>query len=300
MAMKLPYYPGCTLKTKAKNFETSTLAVAKELDIELVELPKWNCCGAVSSIVTDDLMHQLAPARNFVRVLEMNKSGMVDNEYRLVALCSMCYNTLKRTNLLLKNDHEKLKTINDFMYLEEDYNNEVEVVHFLEILRDIGFDKVKEKVKVDLSSLKIAPYYGCLLLRPKEIAIDNTEDPRIESDLLDSLGVKPIDNPFKKMCCGAHQTVQDKYAVARNTYTIVSGAIKAGAEAIITSCPLCAFNLDNRQREAKELYPDFEGIPILYFTQVMGLAFGVPEEELGFDLNYNDPRPLLREKNILK
>ncbi|MCD6246059.1 CoB--CoM heterodisulfide reductase iron-sulfur subunit B family protein [candidate division WOR-3 bacterium] len=298
--MKLPYYPGCTLKTKAKNFETSTLAVAKELDIELVELPKWNCCGAVSSIVTDDLMHQLAPARNFVRVLEMNKSGMVDNEYRLVALCSMCYNTLKRTNLLLKNDHEKLKTINDFMYLEEDYNNEVEVVHFLEILRDIGFDKVKEKVKVDLSSLKIAPYYGCLLLRPKEIAIDNTEDPRIESDLLDSLGVKPIDNPFKKMCCGAHQTVQDKYAVARNTYTIVSGAIKAGAEAIITSCPLCAFNLDNRQREAKELYPDFEGIPILYFTQVMGLAFGVPEEELGFDLNYNDPRPLLREKNILK
>jgi len=300
MAMKLPYYPGCTLKTKAKNFETSTLAVAKELDIELVELPKWNCCGAVSSIVTDDLMHQLAPARNFVRVLEMNKSGIVDNEYRLVALCSMCYNTLKRTNLLLKNDHEKLKTINDFMYLEEDYNNEVEVVHFLEILRDIGFDKVKEKVKVDLSSLKIAPYYGCLLLRPKEIAIDNTEDPRIESDLLDSLGVKPIDNPFKKMCCGAHQTVQDKYAVARNTYTIVSGAIKAGAEAIITSCPLCAFNLDNRQREAKELYPDFEGIPILYFTQVMGLAFGVPEEELGFDLNYNDPRPLLREKNILK
>ncbi len=300
MAMKLPYYPGCTLKTKAKNFETSTLAVAKELDIELVELPKWNCCGAVSSIVTDDLMHQLAPARNFVRVLEMNKSGIVDNEYRLVALCSMCYNTLKRTNLLLKNDHEKLKTINDFMYLEEDYNNEVEVVHFLEILRDIGFDKVKEKVKVDLSSLKIAPYYGCLLLRPKEIAIDNTEDPRIESDLLDSLGVKPIDNPFKKMCCGAHQTVQDKYAVARNTYTIVSGAIKAGAEAIITSCPLCAFNLDNRQREAKELYPDFEGVPILYFTQVMGLAFGVPEEELGFDLNYNDPRPLLREKNILK
>ncbi len=300
MAMKLPYYPGCTLKTKAKNFETSTLAVAKELDIELVELPKWNCCGAVSSIVTDDLMHQLAPARNFVRVQEMNENGLVDNEYRLVALCSMCYNTLKRTNLLLKDDPEKLKTINDFMYLEEDYNNKVEVVHFLEILRDMGFDKVKEKVKVDLSSLKIAPYYGCLLLRPKEIAIDNTEDPRIESDLLDSLGVKPIDNPFKKMCCGAHQTVQDKYAVARNTYTIVSGAIKAGAEAIITSCPLCAFNLDNRQKEAQELYPDFEGIPILYFTQVMGLAFGVPEEELGFDLNYNDPRPLLREKKILK
>ncbi len=300
MAMKLPYYPGCTLKTKAKNFETSTLAVAKELDIELVELPKWNCCGAVSSIVTDDLMHQLAPARNFVRVQEMNENGLVDNEYRLVALCSMCYNTLKRTNLLLKDDPEKLKTINDFMYLEEDYNNKVEVVHFLEILRDMGFDKVKEKVKVDLSSLKIAPYYGCLLLRPKEIAIDNTEDPRIETDLLDSLGVKPIDNPFKKMCCGAHQTVQDKYAVARNTYTIVSGAIKAGAEAIITSCPLCAFNLDNRQKEAKELYPDFEGIPILYFTQVMGLAFGVPEEELGFDLNYNDPRPLLREKKILK
>lgn len=300
MTIKLPYYPGCTLKTKAKNFESSTLEVAKALDIELVELPRWNCCGAVSSIVTDNLMDHLASIRNLIRVQEMNEAGLVENENRLVALCSMCFNTLKGSNLRVKENPDDLQTMNDFMYKEEDYEGNVEVVHFLEILRDMGFDKVKEKVKKDISSLTIAPYYGCMLLRPKIIAIDNTEDPQIEKDLMESLGVKTVENPFRKMCCGGHQTVQDKDAVARNTYTIITGAQKAGADAIITSCPLCAFNLDNRQKLVKEVHPEFKNMPVLYFTQVMALAFGIDEKYMGFDQNYNDPRPLLREKGLLK
>ncbi len=298
MTMKLPYYPGCTLKTNAKNFETSTLEVAKVLDIELIELPRWNCCGVVSSIVTDNLMEHLAPIRNLIRVQEMNEQGMVKKENRLITLCSMCFNTLKGSNLRVKENPDELETINDFMDREKDYKGEVEVVHFLEILRDIGFEKIKESVKKDISSLTIAPYYGCMLLRPKNIAIDSTEDPQIESDLLEALGVKSVENPYRKMCCGAHQTVQDKDAVARNTYTIITGARKAGADAIITSCPLCAFNLDNRQKLVKEVQPEFENMPVLYFTQVMALAFGIDEEYMGFDQNYIDPRPLLKKKKI--
>jgi heterodisulfide reductase subunit B len=299
MALALPYYPGCTLKTKAKNFESSALAVSKALDIDLVELYEWNCCGAVSSIVTDDLMDHLAPIRNLIRVQEMNERGLVRQENRLVALCSMCFNTLKQSNRRVRENPEDLKKINDFMYLEHDYRGEVEVVHLLEILRDLGWEAVKARVTRDISSLKIAPYYGCMLLRPKEVAIDSTEDPRIETDLLEALGAKVVENPFRKMCCGAHQTVQDKYAVARNTRTILTGAQQAGADLIITSCPLCAFNLDTRQRETMELYPDFKNTPVLYFTQVMGLAFGLEEELLGFEQNYIDPRPLLRERGIL-
>ena len=300
MTMKLPYYPGCTLKTKAKNFESSALEVAKSLDIELIELPRWNCCGVVSSIVSDNLIEHLAPIRNLIRVQEMNEQGLVENENRLVALCSMCFNVLKRSNLRVKENPDDMQTINDFMYKEEDYEGKVEVIHLLEILRDMGFDKVKEKVKKDISSLTIAPYYGCMLLRPKSIAIDNTEDPKIEKDLMMALGARTVENPFRKMCCGGHQTVQDKYAVARNTHTIINGARKAGADMMITSCPLCAFNLDNRQKLVKEAHPEFEHMPVLYFTQVMALAFGIDEKYMGFEDNYIDPRPLLREKGLLK
>ena len=144
--MKIPYYPGCTLKTQAKNFEISALASAKVLGIELVELPRWNCCGTVFSLTSDDLIHHVAPIRNLIRVEEMNKEGIMKDEYRLVTLCSMCYNTLKRANLRIKENPEELKKINAFMHLEEDYQGKVKVVHFLEILKEIGFEKIKQKL----------------------------------------------------------------------------------------------------------------------------------------------------------
>jgi len=298
--MKIPYFPGCTLKTTAKNFEISALAVAGLMDIELVELPRWNCCGTVTSLTSDDLMHHLAPIRNLVRVEEMNENGEVKDEYRLVALCSMCFNVLKRSNLRVLENPEELEKINNFMYLEKDYNGKVEVIHFLELLRDIGFEKVKEKVKNALTGLKVAPYYGCLMLRPKEIGIDDPEDPTIQSDLLQALGAEAINNPFKTRCCGSYQTVRDKYAVAELTYDILSRARKEGAELVTTSCPLCMFNLADRQKEVMERHPEFEPMPVLYFTQLMAVAFGLEEKYYGFDQNYIDPRPLLKEKDLLK
>lgn len=292
--MKIPYYPGCTLKKNASNFETSALAVGKELGIEMIELPRWNCCGTVFTLASDDLMRQAAPIRNLVRVQELG-------ENKVVTLCSMCYNTLKRANLKFKKDEEHLATLNDFMYLEEDYKGNVDVFHLLEILKnDIGFDKIADKVKKPLSGLKVAPYYGCLLIRPKEVGLDDMEEPRVLHSLLESLGAEVIDDPLKVECCGSYQTVSDKEAVADRTYNILTSAQSRGAEAVALSCPLCDFNLDHRQKEVVDKYSDFSRIPVFYFTQLMAIAFGLDESVCRFDLNYVDPRPLLESKNLLK
>jgi heterodisulfide reductase subunit B len=294
--MKLPYFPGCALKTTAKNFETSALATAKELGIELIELLRWNCCGAVYSLTNDDLMHQIAPVRNLVRVQEMNEQGILEDEYRLVTLCAMCYNTLKRTNILVKNDPEKLEKINTAMDREKEYLGGVKVIHYLELLRDIGFKEISEKVKRPLKGLKVSPYYGCLLLRPKEVCIDSSEHPTIFEELLSALDANVIDNPYKMQCCGSYQTVKRKDIVVELVYKNLAYATMNGAEAIALSCPLCAFNLDQRQEEVQKVHRDFDKVPVFYFTQLMAVAFGLDEETCGFDLNRVDPRPLIKQK----
>ncbi|KAA0003455.1 MAG: heterodisulfide reductase, subunit B [Thermoplasmata archaeon] len=297
--MKLPYYPGCTLKKNAKNFEISAMAAAKHLGIELIELPRWNCCGAVSSLTSDDVMHHVAAIRNLVRVQQMNDDGILENEYRLIVLCSMCFNVLKRSNMLVTSNASMLNTINSFMDTEPDYEGTVEVKHFLEILRDeIGFERLKNAVRNPLKGLKISPYYGCTLLRPKEIGIDDAESPSIMENLIEALGGDVADNPYKSLCCGSYHTVGNAEVVAQRTYKIIEGARRNGADVIITSCPLCAFNLDNRQALTEKLYPGFKRMPILYFTQLMALAFGY-EKEAGFDGNFINPIPLLEEKGLI-
>ncbi len=297
--MKIPYYPGCSLRTTARNLDVSAVVAAKALDIDLVELPKWNCCGTVFSLTRDDLMHHVAPVRNLIHVQEMNREGLVDDEYRLVTLCSMCFNTMKSAALRVADNPDDLSKINNFMNLEEDYEGGVEVVHLLEILKDKGFDKVREKVTRPLKGLVLAPYYGCMLLKPREIGIDDPEDPRIAGNLFMALGADVVQNPYKKVCCGAYHTVADKDVVVDLAHSILTRAREVGGEAISTSCPLCAFNLDNRQKEIKEKYPEFKTMPVFYFTQMMALAFGLGEEACMFEANYVDPKPLLESKNLL-
>ncbi len=297
---KFPYYPGCTLKQAAKHFETSAIASAEAMDIELVEIQKWNCCGAVASLTADDMMHHVAPIRNLVRVQEMNEKGMVDNEYRLVVFCSMCFNVLKRSAKRVKEDADMLKTINDFMDTEEDYEGNVEVKHFLEILDEIGFDSLTRRVKKPLKGLKISAYYGCTLLRPRGIGIDDPEAPSIMERFIEALGGEVVDNPYKSLCCGSYHTVGgNKELVAERAYKIINGARDNGADMMITSCPLCAFNLDDRQELTKKIHPDFQHMPVLYFTQIMAMAMGM-EDRAGLDGNHIDARPLLRERKLLE
>ncbi|MBN2380591.1 CoB--CoM heterodisulfide reductase iron-sulfur subunit B family protein [candidate division WOR-3 bacterium] len=297
--MKIPYYPGCSLKTSAKNLEVSALAAAEKLGIEMVEMPRWNCCGTVFSLTSDDLMHHVASVRNLVRVQEMSENGSVDTTNKMVTLCSMCFNTMKSAAKRVRENAEDLVKINSFMDTEPDYNGNVQVLHLLEIIRDMGFDKVSAKVTRPLEGLKIAPYYGCMLIRPKEIGIDDPEDPTIGAQLFKALGAEIVDNPFKKVCCGAYHTVHNKDTVIELAHDILTHAQEEGGEAISTSCPLCAFNLDNRQKEIKEKYLKFKEMPVFYFSQLMTLAFGLGEDACMFEANYVDPRPLLKSKNLL-
>jgi heterodisulfide reductase subunit B len=292
--MKLLYFPGCTLKTSAKNLEKSAFAIANAFGHELVEMDDWTCCGVVSSLSDDDLMRHLAPLRNLIHVEDQS-------EKKVVTLCDMCCNTLKQTNLRVKNKKEDLETLNAFMDDENDYKCTVDVVHFLEFLRDeIGFSTIKKMVKNPLKGIKIMPYYGCMLLRPREVAIDDAEEPKIFSDLLVALGAEVVDNPFKIECCGSYHTIDEKELVSRRAQRITTFAVERGAEAIVLSCPLCRFNLDYRGKEAEKMFDGYKQIPVYYYTQLMAVALGLDSGVCGFDQHVVDPTLLLKKKGVLK
>ena len=297
--MKIAYYPGCTLKTTAKEFDTSTVASSKALGIDLVELPRWNCCGTVHALATDDDMHHLAPLRNLLRVEEAKQDGLVD-ENKVVTLCAMCYNTLKRSNQAFNSDPDKAGKVRESMNNETNvYSGQVEVQHLLEILRAQGWDKVQAHVTKPLKGLKVAPYYGCLLLRPRGIGVDNVDNPTIFEDLLEALGAEVVDFGYKQKCCGSYNTVHMVDVVADLSSRILNQAQVAGADVVATACPLCEYNLGNRQIEVAKKYPKFRNIPIVYFTQLMALAFGLGEDETALGMNKPDPRPLLKQKGLM-
>lgn len=292
--MDLLYYPGCTLKTSAKDLEATAIKIAEVLGFTFKEMKEWNCCGVVASLTDDDLMHHLAPLRNLIHAQD-------EGADKILVLCDMCANTIKQTNLRVKEKPEDLETLNNFMDKENDYLGGVAVVHFLEFLRDeVGFARLKKMVKRPLKDLKIMPYYGCVLLRPREVAIDDAEDPKIMSDLLRALGAEVVENPFKIECCGSYHTIDEKEATAKRAYKISNYAKKAGAEAIMLSCPLCRFNLDVRGKDAENMYDGYEQMPSFYYTQLIAIALGLDIDCCGFDSQDVNPLPLLKEKGVVQ
>jgi len=293
--MKLSYYPGCTMKNHAANFEESLFYSMKHLGVDVEEIGRWNCCGTVYSLAHDNAMRQLAPIRNLIRVKEANAS-------RVMTACSMCFNVLKRANDRVKADPAMLERMNTFMSDETvPYEGDVEVVHTLEILRELKSSPsaISAKVVKPLNGLRVACYYGCMLVRPRSIAFDNVEDPVLLDELVTALGGEAVDFSHKTECCGAYQTVDKPEIVAERTYRILTDAREQGAEAVAVSCPLCAFNLDHRQQVTHRMYPDFEGIPVVYFTQLMAIAFGCSESVLKLGLHHISPRSVLAGKGLL-
>ena len=287
--MIIPYYPGCTLNTVAKVFETSAMESALSLGFELKELDQWNCCGASFPLTPDNIMGLTAPTKVLANA---RKEGET-----VTTLCSVCYNVLKRTNGVVRDDKERRGILNDFM--EEEYDGSIDVVHFLEILRDtIGFNKVKEAVKRPLKGIKAGAYYGCMLLRPEEVKIDDVEAPTILEDLLKAMGCKPVDFPNRIECCGAHLAMGNEDVVVRLSGNVMTSAADEGAEMIVTSCPLCQYNLEKSQKRLIKEVSGYRALPIVYFTQILGLALGQSDEVVGFDENEWDVRPLLKEREV--
>ena len=293
----LPYYPGCTLNTVAKSFDLSARQSFRLLGIELAELAQWNCCGAAFPLTPNNVIGLTGPTN--VLVQSQKAGGTVST------LCSFCYNTLKRTNLAIKEDPQRRAVVNDF--LGTAYGGEVQVVHLLEVLRDrVGYAELKKQSRRDLKKLKVAAYYGCTLLRPRTVAIDDTESPRIFEDFLRAVGCEAVDFPNKGECCGAHLAMSNEDIVVKLSGAVLASAQAFGAELVTTTCPLCFYNLERSQKhqmqacgEPGRTNGETPTLPILYFTQLLGLALGVPEEELGLDGNLIDPRLALRAKGII-
>ena len=271
----IPYFPGCSLKDSASGFEASAFYVMERLGLPLVELERWNCCGTVYSLTADDLMHHIASVRNLVRTREMDAD-------ELVALCSMCYNTLARVARRIDADEEEREKINAFMDREADYEGGVAVVHLLEVLRDrIGWDAITEAATRSLDGLNVACYYGCTLVRPKDVSIDDSENPTVMGDALEAVGASTVEFPFATECCGTYQVVDRPDLSLERSYRVLRSAARAGANVVATACPLCQHNLEQARAKLGDT-DGLEDLTIAYFTELLAAALGAAElpEEL--------------------
>ena len=292
--MDISYYPGCSIKTSGINFEKTALEVLRLFNITVHELEDWYCCGVMYSMASDNLMLQVAPVRTLIKAKESGNK-------KLLTICSMCYNTLKRAEIFIRNDEEKRRTINEFMDLERtEFNgDEVEVVHILQLFEYIGLEVLSSKMKKKKSTIKIAPYYGCLLTRPREVAIDSVEEPMIMERVLNAAGYDTVYFPFKTECCCSFQVVNVRDIVKDRTRKIVSSAVSNDADMLAVCCPLCDYNLDAVQKEIKEQDSSFQTVPVLYFTQLLALLFGIDPSINDFSQHYIDPRPTLQRTGLL-
>ena len=270
ITMEVLYYPGCSLRNTYPEFEKSTYEACRKLGIELVEIPEWSCCGVVPSLATDNVMRHLGAVRSFVNAQE---KGREIGTNIVVILCSMCYNVLKRVNLILKEEPDTLENVNNFIDDQPNYVAELKVMHFLTLLKEAGFENLREKVNKPLRGLKVAPYYGCALLRPdrpKGVPIDNPDNPAVLESFVKSIGAEPVHFPFRAECCGNYHIVLEPSIAEMRTKKIIGSAKSERADLILSPCPLCTYNL-GRGNESLDKNGQ---VPVVFFTQLLALALG--------------------------
>ena len=257
--MKICYYPGCTLKTKAKELDAYARKSALALGVEMEEIENWQCCGAVYPLAKDEIATKLSA----VRALDYAKN----NGGKLLTLCSACHNVIKRVNDDMKNDQNVNFKANNYLKLNENYNGETQVIHYLEMLKNIvGFENIKKKV-VNPLNRKIGAYYGCLLLRPSGVlAFDNPENPTIIEDFITAIGGTPVKYAMRNECCGAYVSLKNPSLSKKRSEMILLSAKDKGAEEVITACPLCLYNLKENGNGI---------LPVKYFTELLAKALGV-------------------------
>lgn len=261
--MKYSYYPGCTLKNKARDLDAYARASAEALGFELEEIEDWQCCGGVYPLGSDEIATKLAS----IRALQSAK----EKGQELITVCSACHHVLKRVNDDMKHVEDICTRANNYLKLEEPYLGETNVLHYLEVLRDrVGFDVIKEKVTHPLTGKKVGAYYGCLLLRPgKILEFDNPENPKIMEDFIRAIGAEPVIYPYRNECCGGYISLKEKEMSKNMCNKIVESADGFGADMLITACPLCMYNLKKNT---------VGNLPVYYFTELLAEALGVKEE----------------------
>ncbi len=282
--MKYLYFPGCSLKSTGKPYEESILSVFKALDTPLEELKDWNCCGATAYMAVDEVKCFALSARNMARAIEQGGKG-TQGPTQIVAPCSACYSLLLKTQHYIEENPKVGKIIKtalrDVGLESEGLNQKVKIRHPLDVLvNDIGLDRIKGKVKNPLKGMKVACYYGCLLVRPYS-TFDSSYGPTTMDRLVETLGAQPVDWPLKTRCCGGTLSGTIQGVGLRLSYLILKEAQKQKVDLLLTACPLCQFALECFQDEMRTHQDRDIHMPVSYFTQLIGRAFNLSDKELG-------------------
>lgn len=259
--MKLAYYPGCSLDSTATEYNVSVRLVAKKVGCELAEIPDWNCCGASSAHNTDKLLALALPARNLALAEEMGHDVLVP--------CAACYSRFRAVEHAVRGDAALKFKINEAV--GRAYEGRVSTLSTLEWLRDkVGVKEVAEKVVNPLTGLKVASYYGCLLVRPAELTgFDDPEHPTSMDELVKAVGATPVEWSFKTECCGAGLATTRPDIGRKLIRDILKDAREKGADCIVTACPLCQMNLDMRQPETERAFNERFNLPVYYITELI-------------------------------
>lgn len=277
--MKYLYYPGCSLKSTGRGYEESTLAVFNELNEEIEELDDWNCCGATAYMSISELKGFALSARNLAIAEKYFEEGQDPN---LVVPCAACYLGLNKTMHYYQSHpwiHAKIQEALGSVDL--DFSGRIRVRHPLDVVvNDIGLDRIKTHVVNPLDGWKVACYYGCQIIRPYA-DFDDQHNPTSMNKIMNALGAETIDWPLKIRCCGGSLTGTIPEVGLRLSYILLREAIIRGSDLIATACPLCQFNLECYQSKMKKLFGLERNIPVVYFTQLMGLAMGISRVKLG-------------------
>ena len=271
--MRYAYYPGCSAESTARDQYMSTMAVASALGLELVEPEGWTCCGSTPA---HQVNHDLAISLAAANLLKVHDLGL-----DMVVSCASCYSRMKTANYeIINNPAIRAKTSE---ILGRDYDGSVKVRHFVEIiLEDMGLEKFKKFLKNTLGGMKVASYYGCLLVRPNEVTgFDDPENPVYMDKIINAMGGTGIDWPHKTECCGAALTLTRSDLVVRLSDSILGMAKNSGAECVAVACPMCQVNLDMRQSDIKKETGRRYDMPVMYITQLMGLCMGIKKNDLG-------------------
>lgn len=288
MTTRYAYYPGCSLLSGAKEYDQSVRAVFAHLGLELVEIDDWNCCGAVHADVNNADAAVILPARNLALAEAQGFST-------IIAPCSGCYKNLRRAGQRVAADKATREKVNAGLRDGLALTGDIEVLHPLYVLlEEVGLERIRAQVKHPLRGWQVAAYYGCMLTRPKD-RFDSPERPRGLDDLIRALGAAPVDYPYKAKCCGGALALSHSDVTVRLTGNVLVSAKERGADVVTLACPMCHTALDGYQVQAERAMHQALGLPVLYFTQVMGLAFGLDRSLLGLERHMVSPQAQLAQ-----
>ncbi len=281
------YFPGCSAETVSASYHLSAVETGAKLGIEFKEIEDWNCCGATPYTNIDELLAQSLCARN----LAIAERDHLD----VVAPCSACFKNLYHTNAHLKADRDLAEHLNFALEADElHYDGTVDVHHLIHVfVRDVGLDAIRQKVTHPLKGIRVAPYYGCQLVRPDRADGFDVAGPRYFEDLLAALGATPLDYPYRLRCCGASLMIANRRAALAMVRDLLRSAVQAQADVIATTCPLCQLNLEAYQGDVNREFGTDYRVPVVYFTQLMGLAMGIAKKKLGIGTELIPPEKVL-------